>query len=199
MCAPERVNSGRTAGSRLDSESCPDDVNAHEVCVSCAFRVHLPTHVVARYRTASSGYISRAVNRDSELHLKATRLHELHARHAREHGNEEMARVAEDRAERARQRFARSLAKEHEAMVRAYTPARRSAPGERGGRVAGFLFRLVTTDGGAAEPPVLRSSVPNWSSGDAIPLGAGRTLRVVEVRDDDADKPPVLVVEDMAS
>ncbi|MGN6431618.1 MAG: hypothetical protein ACTHNB_12950 [Gaiellaceae bacterium] len=65
--------------------------------------------------------------------------------------------------------------------------------------MAGFLFRLVTTDGGAAEPPVLRSSVPNWSSGDAIPLGAGRTLRVVEVRDDDADKPPVLVVEDMAS
>jgi len=30
-----------------------------------------------------------------------------------------------------------------------------------------------------------------------IPLG-GRTLRVVGVRDDDADQPPVLVVEDMA-
>jgi hypothetical protein len=30
------------------------------------------------------------------------------------------------------------------------------------------------------------------------PLSASRTLRVVDVRDDDADQPPVLVVEDMA-
>jgi hypothetical protein len=33
---------------------------------------------------------------------------------------------------------------------------------------------------------------------DTFPLGAGRTLRVVDVRDDDADQPPVLVVEDVA-
>jgi hypothetical protein len=31
--------------------------------------------------------------------------------------------------------------------------------------------------------PTLTSAVPNWSSGDTIPLGAGRTLRVVDVRD----------------
>ena len=43
-----------------------------------------------------------------------------------------------------------------------------------------FLFRLETRDGAAADPPTLTSAVPNWSSGDTIPLGAGRTLRVVE-------------------
>lgn len=50
-----------------------------------------------------------------------------------------------------------------------------------------FLFRLETTDGAPAEPPTLTSAVPNWSSGDTIPLGAGKTLRVVDVRDNDAD------------
>jgi hypothetical protein len=49
-----------------------------------------------------------------------------------------------------------------------------------------------------AEPPTLTSAVPNWRAGDTIPLGAGRMLRVLDLRDDDADKPPVLVVEDMA-
>ena len=34
-----------------------------------------------------------------------------------------------------------------------------------------------------------------WNPGDTIPLG-GRTLRVVGVRDDDADQPPALIVED---
>jgi hypothetical protein len=61
-----------------------------------------------------------------------------------------------------------------------------------------FLFRLETRDGVPAEPPTLTSAVPNSSSGDVIPLGAGKTLRVVDVRDDDADQPPLLVVEDMA-
>ena len=37
-----------------------------------------------------------------------------------------------------------------------------------------FLFRLEMKDGAAAEPPTLTSAVPNWSSGDTIPLGAGR-------------------------
>jgi hypothetical protein len=60
-----------------------------------------------------------------------------------------------------------------------------------------FLFRLETSDGRAAEPPTLTSAVPNWRSGDTIPFG-NRTLRVVGVWDDDADKPPVLVVEDVA-
>jgi hypothetical protein len=61
--------------------------------------------------------------------------------------------------------------------------------------VSGFLFRLETRDGLPAEPSTLTSAVPNWSAGDTIPLG-GRMLRVVGVRDDDADQPPVLVVED---
>lgn len=59
-----------------------------------------------------------------------------------------------------------------------------------------FLFRLETEDGAPAEPPTLTSAVPNWRSGDAIPLGQ-RTLRVIHVRDEDADQPPVLVVEDL--
>jgi hypothetical protein len=39
--------------------------------------------------------------------------------------------------------------------------------------------------------------MPNWHAADTIPLGA-RTLRVVEVRYDEADDASVLVVEDMA-
>jgi len=37
--------------------------------------------------------------------------------------------------------------------------------------------------------------VPNWGPGETIHLGH-KTLRVVGIRDDDADQPPVLVVED---
>jgi hypothetical protein len=55
-----------------------------------------------------------------------------------------------------------------------------------------FLFRLETADGLPAAPT---SAVPNWGPGDTIPLGH-TTLRVVSVRDDKADEPPVLVVED---
>jgi uncharacterized protein with von Willebrand factor type A (vWA) domain len=46
--------------------------------------------------------------------------------------------------------------------------------------------------------PTLTGALPTWRSGDTIPLGK-RTFRVLRVRDDDADQPPVLVVEDMAS
>jgi hypothetical protein len=60
-----------------------------------------------------------------------------------------------------------------------------------------FLFRLQTADGAPADPPKLDSAVPNWRAGDTIPLGA-RTLRVVDVRYDEADDASVLVVEDMA-
>jgi hypothetical protein len=61
-----------------------------------------------------------------------------------------------------------------------------------------FTFQLEREDGTPADPPTLRAAVPNWSPGDTIPLGANKTLRVVEVRDDDADQAPVLVVEDAA-
>ena len=60
----------------------------------------------------------------------------------------------------------------------------------------GFKFRLETVVGDPADPPTLSAAAPTWSTGDTIHLGR-RTLRVVDVRDDDADRPPVLVVEDM--
>jgi hypothetical protein len=60
---------------------------------------------------------------------------------------------------------------------------------------AGFLFRLETPEGALAEPPTLRTAVPSSKPGDVVPLD-GRTLWVVQVRDDDGDQPPVLVVED---
>jgi hypothetical protein len=58
-----------------------------------------------------------------------------------------------------------------------------------------FVYRLEFADGTPAEPPTLNTAVPTWRSGDTIPLGR-RTLRVLRVEDDDADQPPVLVVED---
>jgi hypothetical protein len=58
-------------------------------------------------------------------------------------------------------------------------------------------FRLQRMDGTPADPPTYRSTVLVWRQGDTIPLRPGRTLRVLGVRDDDADQPPVLVVEDM--
>mgnify|MGYP003477076333 CR=1 FL=1 len=57
--------------------------------------------------------------------------------------------------------------------------------------------RLQRTDGSPADPPSYRSTVLVWRQGDQIPLNAVRTLRVLGVRDDDADQPPVLVVEDL--
>jgi len=61
--------------------------------------------------------------------------------------------------------------------------------------MTGFLFRLETADGAPAEPSTLSAAVPNWRAGDTIHLGR-RTLRVIDRRDDDADRPPVLVVEE---
>ena len=46
-----------------------------------------------------------------------------------------------------------------------------------------------------AEPPTLSAAVPNWKAGDTIHL-EHRTVRVVGKRDDEADQPPVLIVED---
>jgi hypothetical protein len=61
-----------------------------------------------------------------------------------------------------------------------------------------FTFKLELADGTPADPPSFRAAVPNWRPGDTLHLVPGRTLRVVRVRDDDADQAPVLVVEDMA-
>jgi hypothetical protein len=61
-----------------------------------------------------------------------------------------------------------------------------------------FTIKLERADGTPAEPPSIGTTVTNWRPGDTIPLGAKKALRVVRVRDDDADQPPVLVVEDVA-
>jgi len=63
--------------------------------------------------------------------------------------------------------------------------------------MAGVLFRLETLAGEPAEPSEPSSAVPNWAPGHEIHFGH-KTLRVVRVRDDEADQPPVLVVEDVA-
>ncbi len=51
-----------------------------------------------------------------------------------------------------------------------------------------YHFRLQRTDGSPADPPIYRSSMLNWRQGDTIPLNADRTLRVLGVRDDDAEQ-----------
>ena len=60
-----------------------------------------------------------------------------------------------------------------------------------------YEFRLLRTDGQPADPPRYRCSTLSWRQGDTIPLTPDRTLRVLGVRDDDADQPPALVVEDL--
>ena len=59
-----------------------------------------------------------------------------------------------------------------------------------------FTFRLEQPDGTPADPPTIES-VHSWRFGDEIPLG-NRSLRVIRIRREDEDQPPVLVVEDMA-
>ena len=60
--------------------------------------------------------------------------------------------------------------------------------------MAGFLFRLETTDGAPAEPSQLTSVAPNWGAGDTIHLGK-RTLRVIG-KHDYPDGAPVLIVKE---
>jgi hypothetical protein len=78
-----------------------------------------------------------------------------------------------------------------------YARLRRSAPTDNGreNRMA-FMFKLELEDGTPADPPTFSAAVPNWRSGDVIPLGRGKALRVIGTRpgqkpDDDL----VLVVE----
>jgi hypothetical protein len=62
-----------------------------------------------------------------------------------------------------------------------------------------FQFKLEDEDGQPADPPTLRSAVPNWQAGDMIPFGPNKSLRVLDVKPgDDADDHAVLVVEDAA-
>jgi hypothetical protein len=45
-----------------------------------------------------------------------------------------------------------------------------------------FMFKLEQEDGTPADPPTLDTAVPNWRPGDTIPLGRGKTLRVIEIK-----------------
>jgi hypothetical protein len=60
-----------------------------------------------------------------------------------------------------------------------------------------FLYRLEDENGAPVEPHTFKTAVPNWKAGDTIPL-PHRALRLVAVRDEDADQPPVLVVRGQA-
>jgi hypothetical protein len=62
-----------------------------------------------------------------------------------------------------------------------------------------FTFKLVTVDGAPADPPSFQTVAPQWRPGDTIPLGPGRSLRVVGNRVTDADEMPVLIVEDVSA
>jgi hypothetical protein len=42
-----------------------------------------------------------------------------------------------------------------------------------------FTFRLEQADGTPADPPTVRTAVPDMRPGDTIPIRPGRTLRVV--------------------
>jgi hypothetical protein len=64
--------------------------------------------------------------------------------------------------------------------------------------MGGFAFRLEREDGTPADPPTFEVAVPDWRPGHTIHLAAGRALRVVAVRDDDAGQPPTLVVDDLS-
>jgi hypothetical protein len=60
-----------------------------------------------------------------------------------------------------------------------------------------FTFKLEHPDGTPADPPTLRSAVPNWAPGDRIPLGPDRpALLVVGIRNaSDPQDYAVLAIE----
>jgi hypothetical protein len=61
------------------------------------------------------------------------------------------------------------------------------------------MLRRQLRDGVAADPPTFSTAVPGWRVGDTIPLGGRPSLRVIEIRDDNVDEPPVLVVESVGA
>jgi hypothetical protein len=63
----------------------------------------------------------------------------------------------------------------------------------------GFTYRLELEDGTPADPPTFRSTVTAWKAGDTIPLGGGRSLRVIHVQPGtDPGEDPLLIVLDAA-
>jgi hypothetical protein len=61
-----------------------------------------------------------------------------------------------------------------------------------------FTFKLERTDGTPANPPMLRTAVPNWGPGDSIPLGK-RSLHVIDTRIAMPESELVLIVEEKPS
>jgi hypothetical protein len=61
-----------------------------------------------------------------------------------------------------------------------------------------FTYKLEQADGTPAEPPTIRTAVPNMRPGDTIPIRPGRTLRVVATVASEDGEPSVLIVEDVA-
>jgi hypothetical protein len=51
-----------------------------------------------------------------------------------------------------------------------------------------YHFRLQRTDGSPFDPPTYRCPTLSWRQGDTIMFSPDRTLRVLGVRDDDADQ-----------
>jgi hypothetical protein len=46
-----------------------------------------------------------------------------------------------------------------------------------------FHFKLELEDGTPADPPTFTAAVAAWKPSDEIPLGPGKSLRVIEVRE----------------
>jgi hypothetical protein len=61
-----------------------------------------------------------------------------------------------------------------------------------------FTYKLEQADGTPADPPTVRTAVPDMRPGDTIPIRPARPLRVVATVASSDDEPSVLVVEDMA-
>jgi hypothetical protein len=61
-----------------------------------------------------------------------------------------------------------------------------------------FTVKLEQADGTPAEPPTMESTVTNWRTGDTIPIGRDRTLRVVGIVVSNDDEPSRLIVEDVS-
>jgi len=59
-------------------------------------------------------------------------------------------------------------------LRRVHNPRNRQCGRREEDRMTGFLFRLETSEGVAADPSMLKSIVPNWKPGDSIYLDAGR-------------------------
>jgi hypothetical protein len=59
-----------------------------------------------------------------------------------------------------------------------------------------FAFQLGRLD--RTPPTRRRCTVTNWRTGDTIPLGRDRSLRVVGIVVSNEDEPSVLIVEDVS-